>query len=177
MKTEETGPEKRSRRRSLDGPAVVAFTTQDDEHRDVRRTAGAHAKKHGCMVILYAADAASLWADPMPNEWDSDGEVERFGDRLTPEDLEFLGRSTIARQVRESLGAGAKASGWLPKDKGIEGLAAYARAQDAHTVFVPASLESLADLRRLLAGGPDVDAAMPRREVEVVPVAERPTPR
>lgn len=169
MKSEELGSEKRRRRRSLDGPAVVAHTTEDDAHAEVRRAAEVHAIAHGCMLILYAADAASLWADPMPNEWDSDGEVERFGDRLSPEDLDFLGRSAISGQVREAHRSGAKASAWLPKDKGIEALAAYASAQGAHMVFVPAALDSIDALGRLLAAGPGAGATVTPVRLQTVP--------
>ncbi len=155
-KTSKKGPDKtpqKARRRSMDGPAVVAHTTEDDQYTEVRREAQAHAKAHGCVLILYAADAASLFADPMPNEWDSDGEVERFGDRLNPDDLEFLGRSAIADQVREGQRAYVKTAAWLPKDKGVEALAEYAIAQGAHIVFVPEGLDSVEGLPPLLAGG------------------------
>lgn len=131
---------------------MVAYTTEDDQHAEVRRAAQVHATGHDCVLILYAGDVASTWSEPMPNQWDSEGEAERFGDRLSPKDLEFLGRSAIARQVRESHDAGAKASAWLPKDKGIEALAMYASAQDAHIVFVSESLDSIDELRHLLAG-------------------------
>jgi hypothetical protein len=160
MKTEELGPKRRRRRRTLDGPAVVAQTTEDDQHGEVRHAAGAHAMSHGCVLILYASVAPSLFADPMPNEWDSDGEVERFGDRLNPEDLAFLGRSGIAGQVREAHRSGATASAWLPKDKEVEALAEYARQQEAHAVFVPESLESINELRSLLASGEQGRAAI-----------------
>jgi hypothetical protein len=169
VKTEDMGPEKRRRRRNLDGPAVVAHITEDDQHAEVRHAAEVHAKAHGCVLILYAADAASLWADPMPNEWDSDGELERFGDRLSPEDLDFLGRSAIAGQVREGQGSGAKSSAWLPKDKGIEALAVYAAAQRAHLIFVPASLDSIDALGRLLAAGPDTGATVTPVSLQIVP--------
>jgi hypothetical protein len=47
--------------------------------------------------------------------------------------------------------SGARTSGWLPKDKGVEALVEYALAQDAHIVFVSESLASIDELRRLLA--------------------------
>ena len=85
------GPQRSRARRSLAGPAVVAHTTEDDQRADVRHAAEVHAREHGCMLILFAADAASSWSEPMPNEWASEGEGDRFGDRLSAEDLEFLG--------------------------------------------------------------------------------------
>jgi hypothetical protein len=168
MKTTGDGPEDR-RRRSLEGPAVVAHTTEDDRYPEVRHAAEVHAKAHGCLVILYAADVASLWSEPMPNQWDSAGESEQFGDRLSPEDLDFLGRGAIAEQVREARRVGTRGSAWLPKDHGIEALAGYAAAQGAHVVFVPESLESIDALRSLLAAPADVGGARrPEVEIQVV---------
>ncbi|MBF6606154.1 MAG: hypothetical protein IVW53_11285 [Chloroflexi bacterium] len=166
-------PARDRRRPSLDGPSVVAFTTEDDHHAEVRHAAGVHAKAHGCSLILYAADVASLWSEPMPNQWASEGEAERFGDRLSPKDLELLGRSAIARQVRESRRVGAKASASLPKDKGIEALAAYAAAQGAHIVFVPESMAAIDELRPLLAGAGGGKEA-PRVAVELQVVVRLP---
>lgn len=121
------------------------------------------------MLILFAADVASSWSEPMPNQWASEGEGDRFGDRLNPEDLEFLGRSAIAAQVRESRRAGVRASAWLPKDKGIEALAAYASVQGAHIVFVPESLDSIDELRPLLASaGSGGDPGRPAIETHAV---------
>ena len=165
----EKGPDRDHRRASLDGPAVVAYTTEDDQHAEVRHAAEVHARAHGCMVILYAADVASVWSEPMPNQWASEGEADRFGDRLSPDDLEFLGRPAIARQVREGRRAGVRASAWLPKDKGIEALVEYASAQGAHIVFVPESLASIDELRPLLAApGGEGEQARPSVELQVV---------
>jgi hypothetical protein len=143
---------------------VVAHTTEDDAHPEVRDAAEQHAKAHDCIVILYAADAASWLSEPLPNQWDSEGEADQFGDRLSPEDLDALGRSAIANQVREANRAGVRASAWLPKDKGVSALAEYASGQAAHILFVPESLDAIDELRPLLApaasgrepGGPAV---------------------
>ena len=120
------------------------------------------------MLILFAADVASSWSEPMPNQWASEGEGDRFGDRLSPEDLEFLGRSVIAGQVREVVERGGRASAWLPKDKGIKALAEYASVQRAHVVFVPESLDSIDELRPLLASSGAADTTRPAIAVHVV---------
>ena len=135
-------------------PAVVAYTTGDDGHLAVRLAATEHAREHGCAVILYAADAASVWSEPMPNQWASEGEDKRFGDRLSPEDLDFLGRAAMATQVREARAGGVPAYGWLPKDHGPRALADYAIEQGAHRVFVPEELEAMDELSSTLAGAP-----------------------
>ncbi len=169
MKSVDRAPSRRHRHRSLIGPAVVAYTTENDEYAVVRHAAEAHAKAHGCIVILFAADVASWWSEPMPNQWASEGEGDRFGDRLSPKDLEALGRSAIAKQVRASRRAGAKASAWLPKDKGVGALADYAAAEDAHIVFVPKSLDSIDELRKqMAAAGGAGDPARPAVELHVV---------
>jgi hypothetical protein len=154
---------------------VVAYTTQDDEHAAVRLAAVQHARDHGCTVILYAADAASAWEEPLPNQWASEGEDKRFGDRLTTDDLEFLGRQVIADQVREAQAGGVEASGWLPKDHGPQALAEYARQQGAHRVFVPDELETIDEVSALLAGESDAVETIEDRpgiDVERVKVSE-----
>jgi hypothetical protein len=133
---------------------VVAYTTGDDGHLAVRLAAIRHARDHGCAVILYAADAASVWSEPMPNQWASEGEDKRFGDRLSADDLDFLGRSSMATQVREARAGGVQAYGWLPKDHGPRALADYAIDQGAHRVFVPEELEAMDELSSTLAGAP-----------------------
>ena len=154
------------------GRAVVAYTTEDDQHAEVRRAAEAHALEHGCVLILYAADVASAFSDPMPNQWASEGEGDRFGDRLSPEDLEMLGRAEIAEQVRSSLRAGAKVVAWLPKDKGVQALAEYAAAEGAHSVFVSQTLDAIDELRESLAAGGGGSVAQIAIDLKVVPAPE-----
>ena len=138
---------------------VVAYTTGDDKHPAVRLSAVDHARDHGCTVILYDSDAASAIAEPMPNQWGSEGEGRGLGDRLDPDDLEFLGRAPLGSQVREARAGGVRAYGWLPKDHGPAALAAYALDQGAHLVFVPDELETMDELSAALEGVPDaVDA-------------------
>ena len=92
MTTTGKGPERSHPHQGLAGIAVVAHVTEDDQHPEVRQAAEVHAREHGCMLILFAADVASSWSEPMPNQWASEGEGDRFGDRLSHEDLEFLGQ-------------------------------------------------------------------------------------
>jgi hypothetical protein len=134
-------------RGSLPG-VVIAYTTADDQYAKVRLDAILHARDHGCGVILYSADAASTLSEPMPNQWGSEGEGSGLSDRLSPQDLEFLGRGELAIQVREAEAGGVTAFGWLPKDRGPKALIEYAIAQGAHRVFVPIDLESIDALAR-----------------------------
>lgn len=150
-------------RPSLAGPSVVAYTTEDDGRAEVRQAAEAHARDHGCVVILYAGDVASAFSEPIPNQWASDGEAAQYSDRLDSNDLEVLGRAAIGEQVGKGRRAGVTTAAWLPKDKGPKALADYALAQRAHIVFVPADLDSLAELRPLLAIADD----RPQTQIEI----------
>jgi hypothetical protein len=162
-------PAAQNRRPDLGGPAVIAHTSEDDQHAEVRHAAEVHAKAHGCELILFAADVASVWSEPMPNQWASEGEAERFGDRLSSNDLESVGRSAIAQQVRKSRRAGVRAAAWLPKDKGIKALAEYALAQGAHIVLVPESLDSIDELGLLLTAADAArETGRPGVELQVV---------
>lgn len=160
MTTNEAARAARDNQTGAQGP-VIAYTTEDDQHAEVRIAAIEHAREHGCTVILYDADAASAFSEPLPNQWASEGEDRRFGDRLTTKDLEFLGREPLAVQVREAATGGVEVFGWLPKDHGPGALADYARAQGAHRIFVPAALESIDELAALVGGETDPsDAAV-----------------
>lgn len=155
--------------RTLSPSPVVAYVTQDDRHADVRRQAEAHARAHGCAVILFVADAASMWSEPLPNQWGSEGEGDRFGSRLGPDDLEFLGRSDVQRQVVESRGSGVETYAWLPKDHGPGALAGYAGEQGAHMLFVPDKLEGIDTLSSLL-GGSTAGEELAAPGIELCPV-------
>lgn len=154
-------------------PVVVAYTTGDDRHPAVRLAAVRHAREHGCTLILYDADAASAFSDPMPNQWASEGEADDLGDRLGLRQLELLGREPLATQVREARAGGVDAFGWLPKDHGPRPLADYAVSQAAHRVFAPDDLEQIDELSALLHGGSDAaeELARPGIDVELVPAA------
>lgn len=155
------------------GPAVVAYTTGDDRHPAVRLAAVRHAREHGCTVILYDAEAASAFSDPMPNQWASEGEADDLGDRLGLLQLELLGREPLATQVREAQAGGVDAFGWLPKDHGARPLADYAISQAAHRVFAPDELEQVDELSALLQGGSGAAEKLPGPgiDLELVPAA------
>jgi hypothetical protein len=155
------------------GPVVVAHTTGDDRYPAVRLAAVRHAREHGCTVILYDAEAASAFSDPMPNQWASEGEADDLGDRLGLRQLELLGREPLATQVREARAGGVDAFGWLPKDHGPRPLADYAISQAAHRVFVPEELEQVGELGALLQRGSGAAEKLPGPgiDLELVPAA------
>jgi hypothetical protein len=167
------------RRSTDDTPqgVVVAYTTGDDQHPTVRLSAVEHARDHGCTVILYDADAASTIAEPMPNQWGSEGEGRGLGDRLDPDDLEYLGREPLASQVREARAGGLQAYAWLPKDHGPAALATYARDQGAHLVFVPDELETMDELSAALEGKTDAVDAVAQPGIRIERVRSRASTR
>jgi hypothetical protein len=158
-------------REDISGPSVIAYTTEGEGQREVRRTAQEHAREHGCVLLLYTADAGGILSDPLPNAIDAEGTDEQFGDRLGLADLEYLGRSDVAKQVVESRAAGARAAAWLPKDRGMSALAEYASEQDAHIVFLPSRLPVADELTGLLKGGKDT-AELKRAGIQVQSVDE-----
>ena len=156
---------------------AVAYVTGDDEHRAVRQAATKHALSNESVLILYVADAASMWSEPMPNQWGSEGEGDRFGSRLGPDDLERLGRSDVAAQVKDSRESGVQTFAWLPKDHGAGALAQYAREQQADLIFVPDKLEWIDELSSVLAGSTkNEDVREPGIELRTVPSEVSPDP-
>ena len=89
-------------REDITGPSVIAYTTEGEGQLEVRQAAQEHAREHGCVLLLYTADAGGILSDPMPNAIDAEGADNEFGDRLGLADLEYLGRSDVAKQVVES---------------------------------------------------------------------------
>jgi len=158
-------------REDISGPSVIAYTTEGEGQREVRRAAQEHAREHGCVLLLYTADAGGILSDPLPNAIDAEGTEQEFGDRLGLADLEYLGRSDVAKQVVESRAAGARAAAWLPKDRGMAALAEYASEQDAHIVFLPSRLPIADELTGLLGGGKDT-AELKRAGIQVQAVDE-----
>ncbi len=148
------------------GPAVIAYTTEDDRHRPVRQAAQAHAREHGCVVVLFAADAAGFMTEPMPNALDAEGAGDRFSDRLGLADLEYLGRSALGDQVNEGRAAGARVAAFLPKGHGMGALAEYVHSVGAHIVYLPGVLAPHDELSALL-GVLETPPGVTRPEIEI----------
>lgn len=134
--------------------AIVVVAAEDDRFDGALRRATDLAGTRREPLILYDWDAPSLVSDPMPSWWSSDGWDRRFPDRLEPEQLDELGRSSIADQVRHARKAGVEAFAWLPSAHGPGKLAEYASAQGASMVVVPRDLTELHGLDALINGSP-----------------------
>lgn len=141
--------------------AIVVITAEDDRYGDARRDAAERAKREQRRLILYDWDAPSLFGEPLPTWWSSDGWDRRFPDRLDPEQLDAAGRSAIAEQVRELRRDGVDAFAWLPSDHGPGALAEYANGQHADVIVVPAELRKLDGMDAVVNG-----TAKPAEELE-----------
>ena len=132
--------------------SIVVIAGEDDRYEGALRRATDLAAKRGEPLILYDWDAPSLLSEPMPTWWSSEGWDREFPERLDPEQLEELGRASIATQVREARANGVDAFGWLPSDHGPGGLAEYATEQSASIVVVPRDLTELHGVDALING-------------------------
>ena len=125
---------------------IVAVVGEDGRFDHVRRRAIERALESRATLILFDFDAGqSLLESPRPTNWSAQGEEEQFGNRLTINDLETLGRAPIAAQVREARALGIDAFGWLPEKADADSLREYAAGQGAGLVMVPAGEPELAD--------------------------------
>jgi len=125
---------------------IVAVVGEDGRFDHVRRRAIERARASGATLLLFDFDAGqSLFESPRPTNWSAQGEEEQFGNRLTTNDLEALGRGSIADQVRDARALGVDAFGWLPEKADRDGLREYAAGQGAGLVVVPAGEPDLAE--------------------------------
>ncbi len=141
--------------------SIVVIAGEDDRYQGALQRATDLAAKRGEPLILYDWDAPSLLSEPMPTQWSSEGWDRQFPERLDPDQLDELGRGSIATQVREARASGVDAFGWLPSDHGPGGLAEYATGQSASIVVVPRDLTELHGVDALING-----TARPVEELE-----------
>jgi len=129
---------------------VVSWTRDDDTHREVRELANEIARDHRVPLTLYALDAYTPLADPLPNDtWSAEGAQSEFGDPLSVDDLERLGREQLAGQVLAASRSGVEAGAWIPAKGGVETMVAYALDHGANVVLLPSSIQDAGPLQRL----------------------------
>jgi hypothetical protein len=124
-----------------DARLVVAFVGEDDALDHVAAAAARIARASGARVILYDRDAASLFSDPLPNEWASEAEGAQFGDPLSDQDLVRLGREPLARKVAAARQDGVDAWAWLASGHGTDKAVDYAREHGADLLLLPQDLD------------------------------------
>jgi hypothetical protein len=128
---------------------IIAYTSEDDRYRSVREAALDTARSAEARLILYDADAASLFSSPLPSEWSGEGSDELFPELLAPEDLERAGRHQVARQVANARANGVETYAWLPSSRGAGDLAEYAQRQHADLIMMPSELRDPGFLEKL----------------------------
>jgi hypothetical protein len=123
-----------------------------DEQRDLGYVLSAAiemaADTPGTRLILFDASGASR-----PDDRPGQGGVSLF----SPEDLDTLGRTEIARQVRDARARGIDTWASLFPVPGLEPLMEFARSCDADIVLLPEELGDPIVLERLRGDAP-VDA-------------------
>jgi hypothetical protein len=148
--------------------AIVVVTAEDDRFKGALRRATELAAGRREPLILYDWDAPSLFSDPLPTWWSSEGWDRQVPDRLGPEQLDAAGRGAIADQVRSARRTGVEAFGWLPSDRDADSLATYATGQKASMIVVPRDVPELDALGTAIHSSPRehaVDGGDVRTEV------------
>jgi hypothetical protein len=121
--------------------SVLAYLDGERSADQVRRTARTLAREHRARLILYEAAEASPLIDPIAGPVATEGEGDRFGNPLSPEELAVLGHRALAEEILVARGEGIDAWGWLATSGGVEPFMEYAREQGAAVVVLPAGLD------------------------------------
>lgn len=152
---------------------VLAYIREDVRYSPVRVAAVEAAREANAQLILYDADSASKFSEPLPSNWSGDTVERPFGDRLTPEEIEAAGRQELAEHVRRARSAGVYTFGWLASSRGADAFIGYAEAQGADLLVVPEDPHDQGILARLRsAPTPGEIADKAERTVLTVPVLE-----
>ncbi len=129
---------------------VISYTDDEDRHHEVREFALDLARREHAALVLYALDAYTPLADPIPNEtWSAESDEGLYGDPLSVDDLERLGREQLAGQVLAASRAGIQAGAWIPRKGGVEAMVEYALGHDANVVLLPEAIRDAGLLDRL----------------------------
>ena len=121
---------------------VVAYVDEKGTYDHSAKAAVEIARRFGSRVILYDASSASAFSEPIASTVSAEGVEEQFSDPLPPEELERLGRPSLAAQVARARSDGVDAWGWLPSEHGLDAFWACAREKKADLTIVPHELSS-----------------------------------
>ncbi|MGE3075367.1 MAG: hypothetical protein AB7N24_16550 [Dehalococcoidia bacterium] len=157
---------------------IVAYTGEGQRYWPLIEKSIDLANARRARLILYDADAASRFTDPLPNWWASEGAEEQYPSVLSPEHLEKAGQPELQHRVEHARQLGVDAYGWLPAKKDANSLAEYADEQGATLIVVPSSLEEDGALTRWIKGQPKAEdvadtAQQPVLRVDVEPAAAK----
>jgi hypothetical protein len=128
---------------------VLAYADEEGRFDHVVDAAVDVARRSGGRLVLYDASSATAFTEPIAGPVSAEGVEEQFGDPLGPEELERLGRPSIAKRVFRAREEGVDAWGWLPSEHGVEAMWADARRRGADLVVLSADLAEPSVLERL----------------------------
>ena len=128
---------------------VLAYADEEGRFDHVVGAAVEVARRSGGRVILYDASSASAFSEPIASSVSAGGVEEQFGDPLGPEELERLGRASIALRVLRAREQGVDAWGWLASDHGLEAMWDDGRRRGVDLMVLPAELAEPSVLERL----------------------------
>ena len=94
----------------------------------------------GVRLIAYDSSSASALTEPVASSVSAEGVGDQYGALLSPEELDKLGRSAIARRVQDARRQGIDAWGRLASAHGMGALMAFAESQHADQVLLPEEL-------------------------------------
>jgi len=134
---------------------VLAYADEEGRFDHVVGAAVDVAHRSGGRVVLYDASSASAFSEPIASPVSAEGLEGQFGDPLGPEELERLGRPSIALRVLRTREAGVDAWGWLASDHGLEAMWEDARRRGADLLALPAELAEPSVLEKLRGDGLD----------------------
>jgi nucleotide-binding universal stress UspA family protein len=126
---------------------IVAYVKEGEDYDSLVGESVQTALASKARLILYDADAASRFAEPLPTVWS--GDQDRSLSCLSPEQLEAAGRQRLAEHVRAARALGVDAFGWLPSSRGAAALAEYVHQEGADLVIIPDDLEDRSLIERL----------------------------
>jgi hypothetical protein len=128
---------------------ILAYADEEGRFDHVIDAAVDVARRSGGRLVLYDASSATAFTEPIASPVSAEGVEEQFGDPLGPEELERLGRPSIAARVLRAREDGVDAWGWLPSERGLEAMWADARRRGADLMALPAELAEPSVLDRL----------------------------
>jgi hypothetical protein len=94
----------------------------------------------GARLIAYDGSSASALTEPVASPVSAQGVGDQYGALLSPEELDKLGRTAIARRVEDARRQGIDAWGRLASEHGMEALMGFASSQRADLVLLPEEL-------------------------------------
>lgn len=154
---------------------IVAYMGEGQRYSPLVERSIEVAKARDARLILYDADSASMFSSPLPTVWSADGEAEQFDDKLSPRQLEKVGKQELRDHVAHAREVGVNAYGWPATKRDAKEFAAYASSQDATLVIIPSHLEK-SGLGDWLKGRPSGEQLTEETDQPVMEVELEPEP-